>query len=527
MTPLAAQTLPLTVVGVLVGVTLVLTWYAAQRNKDTGDHYVAGRRIGAFGNGLALAGDQISAASFLGITGAIALTGFNGWWLIIGMPIAYVLVLLLVAEPLRNLGKYTLADVIATRFGSPALRGSIALATIIMTIIYMTVQFIGAGLIAGALLDVDFAVAVLILGALMTLYTVLGGMVAATYIQIFKTSLLAVMVLAVFVAVIKRTGWNPIGPMLDATDSFGEKVVTPDRSDMTASINSLSLTIGLTLGIMGLPHVMLRFLTVRDARAARNSAAVAISIFMVFFLLLPIFGYAALNEIGKKAIVAANPAGNSAGPMLAQKVGGDVLYALVAGVTIATILAVLAGMAIAVSGAVAHDLYTNVIKKGHVDERGQLISGRLAGAVAACIAIVLAFGAKDLNIANVANIAFAIAASTTMPTLLLTIYWRRFNQVGALSAMIGGLIVSVGLVLLGPDVMGKDDAVWPLAIPAIVSVPASFLFAYVGTLIGAGRVGSTGMPYDEFEARAFAPDEAAPSGRFTRRAREPERVGAA
>ena len=157
MTPLAVQTLPLTVVGVLVGITLVLTWYAARRNKDTGDHYVAGRRIGGFGNGLALAGDQISAASFLGITGAIALTGFNGWWLIVGMPIAYVLVLLLVAEPLRNLGKYTLADVIATRFESPALRASIALATMIMTIIYMTVQFIGAGLIAGALLDVDFA----------------------------------------------------------------------------------------------------------------------------------------------------------------------------------------------------------------------------------------------------------------------------------------------------------------------------------------------------------------------------------
>jgi SSS family solute:Na+ symporter/cation/acetate symporter len=527
MTPLAVQTLPITVVGVLVGITLVLTWYAARRNKDTGDHYVAGRRIGGFGNGLALAGDQISAASFLGITGAIALTGFNGWWLIVGMPIAYVLVLLLVAEPLRNLGKYTLADVIATRFESLGLRASIAIATVIMTVVYMTVQFIGAGLVAGALLDVDFTVAVLILGGLMTLYTVLGGMVAATYIQIFKTSLLAVMVLAVFVAVIKRTGWNPIGPMRDATDNLGDKVVTPDRSDMTASINSLSLTIGLTLGIMGLPHVMLRFLTVRDARAARNSAGVAISIFMVFFLMLPIFGYAALNEIGKKAIVAANPAGNSAGPMLAEKVGGDVLYALVAGVTITTILAVLAGMAIAVSGAVAHDLYTNVAKKGHVDERGQLISGRIAGALSAAVAILLALGAKDLNIANVANIAFAIAASTTMPTLLLTLYWRRFNQVGALSSMIGGLVVSLVLVLLGPDVMGKDDAIWPLAIPAIVSVPASFLFAYLGTLIGAGRVGSTGMPYDEFERRAFAPDEAAPRGRFTRRAPEPERVGAA
>jgi SSS family solute:Na+ symporter/cation/acetate symporter len=528
MTPLAAQTLPLTVVGALVLGTLVLTWYAARRNKDTGDHYVAGRRIGGVGNGLALAGDQISAASFLGITGAIALTGFSGFWLIVGMPIAYVLVLLLVAEPLRNLGKFTLADVIATRFGSLGLRGSIAIATVIMTVIYMTVQFIGAGLIAGALLDVDFTVAVLVLGVLMTIYTVLGGMVAATYIQIFKTSLLAVMALAVFVAVISRTGWNPIGPMLDATDRFGTKVVEPDRSDMTESVNSLSLTIGLSLGIMGLPHVMLRFLTVRHAKAARESATVAIGIFIAFFLMLPIFGYAALNEIGEKAIVAANPAGNSAGPMLAQEVGGDILYALVAGVTIATILAVLAGMAIAVSGAVAHDLYTNVIRKGDVDERGQLISGRLAGAISAGIAILLAFGAKNLNIANVANIAFAIAASTTMPTLLLTIYWRRFNQIGALFAMVGGLIVSLALVFLGPDVLGKDDAIFPLAIPALVSVPAGFLLAYVGTLIGSGRVGSTGMPYDEFERRAFSPgDEPADGGRFTRRAETPERVGAA
>ena len=398
----------------------------------------------------------------------------------------------------------------------------------IMTIIYMTVQFIGAGLVAGALLDVDFTVAVLILGGLMTLYTVLGGMVAATYIQIFKTSLLAVMVLAVFVAVIKRTGWNPIGPMLDATDSFGDKVVDArplghDRLDQQPVAHDRP-----DAGDHGPPP--------RDAalphRARRpGGAQLRGRRDLDLHGLLPDAAdlrLRRLNEIGKKAIVAANPAGNSAGPMLAQKVGGDVLYALVAGVTITTILAVLAGMAIAVSGAVAHDLYTNVVKKGHVDERGQLISGRLAGARAPpCIAILLAFGAKDLNIANVANIAFAIAASTTMPTLLLTIYWRRFNQVGALSAMIGGLIVSVVLVLLGPDVMGKDDAVWPLAIPAIVSVPASFLFAYVGTLIGAGRVGSTGMPYDEFEARAFAPDEAAPSGRFTRRAREPERVGAA
>ena len=312
------------------------------------------------------------------------------------------------------------------------------------------------------------------------------------------------MVLAVFVAVISRTGWNPIGPMLDATDSFGSKIVEPDRSDTTESLNWLSLNIGLVLGIMGLPHVMLRFLTVRDAKAARNSAAVAISIFSVFFLMLPIFGYAALNEIGKKAIVAANPAGNSAGPMLAQEVGGDLLYALVAGVTIATILAVLAGLAIAVSGAVAHDLYTSVFKRGNVEERGQLIVGRVAGAGAAVDRdpdLVRGQGPQHRRTSPTSR--SRSAASTTMPTLLLTIYWRGFNQVGAVSAMVGGLTVALVLVFLGPDVMGKDDAIWPLAIPALVSVPAGFLFAYVGTRLGRGRVGSTGMPYDEFEARAF------------------------
>jgi SSS family solute:Na+ symporter/cation/acetate symporter len=273
---------------------------------------------------------------------------------------------------------------------------------------------------------------------------------------------------------------------------------------------------------MGLPHVMLRFLTVRDTRAARQSAVVAIGIFAIFFMMLPIFGYAALNEVGAKAIAAANPGGNAAAPQLAQALGGDVLFAIVAGVTIATILAVLAGLAIAASGAVAHDLYTNVLKRGEVDERRQLVVGRLAVVVVAAIAILLALAAKDLNIAFLSNIAFAIAASTTMPTLLMTIYWRGFNRTGAIAGMVGGLIVSLGLVAIGPDVLGKDGAIWPLSIPAIVSVPAGALFAYVGAKLGAGRP-ETGMPYDEFERRAFPVDEnsgASSSSRFAREERE-------
>lgn len=515
------KTLPIVIVLVLVAITLAITFYAARRTRDTGDHYVAGRRIGGWQNGLALAGDQISAASFLGITGAVALTGFSGFYLALGLPTAYLLVLVLIAGPLRNLGRFTLADVVATRFESRGLRAAIAVATLVMTAVYMLVQFVGSGLVASALLDVDFSVAVVVLGGLMITYTVLGGMVATTYIQIFKTNLLAVMVLTVFLVAISRTGWNPLGPMLQARESFGDKVVIPIRSDSTVNWNAVSLNVGLVLGIMGLPHVMLRFLTVRDVRAARQSAVVAIGIFMVFFMMLPVFGYAALNEVGTKAITAANPAGNAAGPQLAQAVGGDVLYALVAGVTIATILAVLAGLAIAASGAVAHDLYTNVFKRGEVDERRQLVVGRVAVVAVAAIAIVLALGARDLNIAFLANIAFAIGASTTMPTLLMTIYWRGFNRTGALAGMIGGLAVSLFLVLIGPDVMGKEDAIWPLSIPAIVSVPAGALFAFVGAKLGAGRP-ETGMPYDEFERRAFpANSGASSSSRFAREERAP------
>ena len=251
---------------------------------------------------------------------------------------------------------------------------------------------------------------------------------------------------------------------------------------------------------------MLRFLTVRDARAARNSAAVAISIFTVFFLMLPMFGYAALNEIGKKAIVAANAAGDSAGPMLAQEVGGDILYALVAGVTIATRSSPCSPAWRLRSGAPLRTTCTRTWSRRATSTSAASSSRSTPpGAVSAGIAIVLALGAKDLNIANVANVAFAIAASTTMPTLLLTIYWRRFNQMGALFAMVGGLIVSLVLVFLGPDGFGKDDAIFPLAIPAIVWVPAVFLFAYIGTLIEAGASGPPGCPTDEFERRAFAP----------------------
>jgi SSS family transporter len=494
----------------LVAVTVALAIYASRQLAGTGDHYVAGGRLRGWQNGIALAGDQISAGSFLGITGAIALTGFSGMYLTVGLPAAYLLILLLVAEPLRNLGRYTLADAVCARFDGRMLRGAVAAATLIISIVYMVIQFVGAGLVSQLLFGIDYWIVVLFLGVITTLYTVLGGMIATTYIQIFKASVLIVIVAVLTLITISRTGWNPLGPLLHAREKLGNKAIVPLHMGTTSSLENVSLSLGLVLGFMGLPHVVLRFMTVRDGRAARDSTRLAMWIFAVFFLVLIILGYAAVNEVGSAGLLKANKAGNLAAPQLAQAVGGQVLFALVSGLVIATVLAVLASLAIASSGAVAHDLYTQVIKGGDVSPERQLRVSRVAGGAIAAVAVVIALAAKDKNVAFLSNVAFAIAASSTTPVLLLTLYWPGFNRAGATAAMIGGLTVSCGLVIVGPDVLGSSH-LFGLSIPALVSVPASLLFAYVGTLIGRRDPRLAGTPYLEIRRKAFPARTRAPA----------------
>lgn len=491
------------VAGGIVAVTIVLAVLAARRTSDAGDHYVAGRRVSGLQNGLALAGEQISSASLLGITGAVALTGFSGFYLAIGMPTAFLLVLVVVAAPLRHLGRYTLADVVAFRFEGRLLRGGIAVTTLITSVIYMMLQFVGAGSLAQILLGVPYEPAVLLLAALMTVYVLLGGMVAATYIQVFKTVLLLSTVAVLLAFVLARYGWNPVGPIQAVAARFGEGMVTARSLPAATALNNLSLMIGICLGIMGLPHVMLRFLTTRSGRAARNSALYGMIIFAAFFLLLPLFGYAALDVVGRDRILSDSVGGNLAVARLAELLGGNVLFAVLAGVVIATILAVLSGIAIAASGAAAHDLYTNVVKRGEVPPGRQLLVGRIAGVGITAVSVLLAFGSRNLNIAFLANVAFAIAASTLTPVLVLTIYWRGFNRIGAQAALLGGLATSLVLVVMGPDVLGADDAIFPLSIPAIVSVPVAFLLALVGSLAARSNPGARGRPYEEIVARAF------------------------
>jgi SSS family transporter len=500
---MSGRALAIVIAVVLVAITVGIAVYASRQLADTQDHYVAGGRLRGWQNGLALAGDQISAGSFLGIIGAVALTGFTGFYLAAGLPAAYLLILLLVAEPLRNLGRYTVADAICYRFESRLLRGSVAVATLIISIVYMVIQFVGAGLVAQLLFGIDYWIVVLLLGVITTLYTVLGGMIATTYIQMFKAALLLVIVAVLVLITISRTGWNPVGPLLHARTALGDKVIIPSRKGGTAAaLENVSLSLGLVLGFMGLPHVILRFLTVRDGRAARDSVRIAMWIFVVFFLVLIILGYAALNEVGPVAITKANKAGNLAAPLLAKAVGGELLFALVAAIVIATVLAVLASLAIASSGAVAHDLYTQVIKRGDVSPRRQLQVSRIAGGGVAAIAVLIALVAKDKNVAFLSNVAFTIAASSITPVLLLTIYWSGFNRVGASATMIGGLIVSCGLVVVGPDVLGGSH-LFGLSIPAIVSVPAALLLAIGGSWLGRRGRPLTDRPYVEVRRRAF------------------------
>jgi cation/acetate symporter len=486
---------------VIVVVTLGITYWASKRNRSTEEHYVAGGKIKGWQNGLAITGDFVSVGGFLGITGAIALQGFNGFYLSYGIPIAFLLVLLVVAEPMRNLGKYTVGDVITSRFGTRSARAIAAVNTVLISIVYMISQFVGAGALIQLLLGINYNVAVIVIGILASIYILAGGMLATTWIQIFKAVLLLTGTFVLLLLVLSRFGFNPVAVFDGAATTLGDSSVTPsDYGGLVANLDALSITIAVALGPVGLPHVLMRFLTVPDARTARSSVAVA-SIFMgLFFMLLPILGYGAAIYVGQGEISAANPAGNLAAPQLSEALGGDLLLAFIAAVSFATLLAVMAGIVIAASGAFAHDLYTNVLRGDQATDREQLRAARIAAGAICVFALILALGAQGLNLAFLATLAFAMAASANLPAILLTIYWSRFNLTGALSGMVAGLASSVGLVFISPNFMG-ESAIVPFTNPALISIPVGFLSSYLGTILSReSREGDT--PYEEIYVRS-------------------------
>ncbi len=506
----------------IIALTLAITYWAAKKNTDTSHHYVAGGEIKGWQNGLAIAGDYLSAASFLGIAGAIALTGFSGFYLSIGFLVAYLVVLLLVAEPLRNLGKYTMADMLVSRFNSKRVRSAAALSTLTISMFYMIAQLVGAGALIKLLLGIPFTWAVLIVGVLMTIYVVAGGMIATTWIQIVKAVLLIAGTLLLSFLVLAQFSFNPIALFGAVERELGTDMVAPAAaSGLTAGLDSLSLNIALVFGTAGLPHILIRFLTVPDAKTARASIITAVWIIGGFYLFTPVLGYGAALLVGQDAITAQNPAGNLAAPQLANVLGGPILLAFVSAVAFATIVAVVAGLVIAASSAFAHDFYTNVMRGGEATEREQFLAARYTTIGISVLAIIIALFAQSFNVAFLVALAFAVAASANVPVILLTIFWRKFNTVGAVTGMLVGLVSAVVLVLLSPNVLTgatpaegvtpviSADPIFPLKSPTLISMPLGFLGCFLGTLFG-GRKHSTEQEqreglqtdYDEIFVRA-------------------------
>jgi cation/acetate symporter len=508
----------------IIALTLGITAWASRQNTGTDSHYVAGGQIKGWQNGLAISGDYLSAASFLGIAGAIALTGFSGFYLSIGFLVAYLVVLLLVAEPLRNLGKYTLADMLASRFNTSSIRSVAALSTIAISMFYMIAQLNGSGALIGLLLGLPYWMSVIGIGILMTVYVVIGGMVATTWIQIIKAVLLIVGTLTLSILVLARYGFNPLALFAAVESEIGREALvppapTPGIEGLWLSLDVISLNIALVLGTAGLPHILIRFLTVPDAKTARSSIITATWIIGLFYLLTPILGYGAALIVGQDAISNANSAGNLAAPQLAEILGGPIFFAFISAVAFSTIVAVVAGLVVAASSAFAHDFYTNVIRGGEATQEEQFRAARYAAIGISVAAILLALPAESFNVAFLVALAFAVAASANVPVILLTIFWKRFNTTGAVTGMLVGLISAVVLVILSPNVLtGPNpeppatpiipiDALFPLKSPALISVPLGFLGCYLGTIFGgrgAEREREQGLQvsYDEIRVRA-------------------------
>ena len=507
----------------IIALTLGITAWASRQNKSTSDHYVAGGGIKGWQNGLAISGDYLSAASFLGIAGAISLTGFSGFYLSIGFLVAYLVVLLLVAEPLRNLGKYTLADMLASRFNKPSVRSAAALSTIAISMFYMIAQLNGAGALIELLLGLNYVLSVIVIGILMTIYIVAGGMVATTWIQIVKAVLLiaGTLTLSLFVLAQPSIGFNPVNLFNEVESQIGsDMVVPPPPAGLIAGLDVISLNIALVLGTAGLPHILIRFLTVPDAKTARSSIITATWIIGLFYLLTPVLGYGAALFVGQDAIAQQNPAGNTAAPQLAEALGGPIFFAFISAVAFATIVAVVAGLVVAGSSAFAHDFYTNVIRGGNASEQEQFRAARFTAVGISVAAILLAIPAQSLNVAFLVALAFAVAASANVPVILLTIFWKRFNTTGAVTGMLVGLISCIVLIILSPNVMtGPNpeppltpiipiDPIFPFVYPALFSVPLGFLGCYLGTLLGGGgaeREREQGLQtdYDEIYVRSL------------------------
>ncbi|TDB80821.1 cation acetate symporter [Micromonospora sp. KC721] len=526
-----------------VAVTLGITIWASRQTKTATDFYAGGRSFSGFQNGMAIGGDYMSAASFLGIAGIIALYGYDGFLYSIGFLVAWLVALLLVAELLRNSGRYTMADVLAFRMRQRPVRTAAAVSTITVSIFYLLAQMVGAGALVALLLGIkpgttflgmDAATAkvatIILVGALMIIYVTVGGMKGTTYVQIVKAFLLMAGALLMTLLVLAKYKFNLSSLLGDAAAAsgkgaaflepglrYGKEVAGDPTQTFYNKMDLLSLGIALVLGTAGLPHILIRFYTVPTAKAARKSVLWAIGIIGTFYLLTLALGFGAAALVGSEAITAQDKAGNTAAPQLAEALGMDffggnlgaaTLLAIIAAVAFATILAVVAGLTLASSSSLAHDFYANVIKRGQASERREVAVARISALIIGAVSIALSIYAQNLNVAFLVALAFAVAASGNLPAILYSLFWKRFNTSGAVWAIYGGLLSAVVLVFFSPVVSGSATAMFPnhdwqwfpLSNPGIISIPFGFLCGWIGTVISKEH---DEEKYAELEVRAL------------------------
>ncbi|MGW8484497.1 solute symporter family protein [Microbacterium sp. NPDC055903] len=502
--------LNISIFAAFVAVTLFIVIRASRNNRTAADYYAAGRSFTGPQNGFAIAGDYLSAASFLGICGAIAVNGYDGFLYSIGFLVAWLVALLLVAELMRNTGKFTMADVLSFRLKQTPVRMAAAITTLAVCFFYLLAQMAGAGGLVALLLGIDGrlgqSIVIAVVGVLMIVYVLIGGMKGTTWVQIVKAFLLIGGALAMTIWVLAINGFN-LNTLLEsavANSPQGDAILAPGLQYGANPWDFLSLGMALVLGTAGLPHVLMRFYTVPTAKEARRSVVWAIWLIGGFYLLTLVLGYGAGALVGAETILAAPGGVNSAAPLLAAELGGPLLLGFISAVAFATILAVVAGLTITAAASFAHDIYANVIQKRRqgqdgsavaADPNGEVRVARRTVVVIGILAIVGGIGAQGQNIAFLVALAFAVAASANLPTILYSLFWRRFNTQGAVWSMYGGLGSAIILIVLSPVFSGSetsmipgiDIAIWPLNNPGIVSIPLGFFLGWLGTVLARGE----------------------------------------
>ncbi|HYU80684.1 MAG TPA: hypothetical protein VEK56_16960 [Vicinamibacterales bacterium] len=469
----------------IVALTLAVTYWAARRTRSTTDFYAAGRTVSPLQNGLALAGDYMSAASFLGIAGLVALSGYDGMIYATGWLVGWPALMFLIAEPLRNLGKFTFADVVAFRLRQTPVRIAAAIGGILTLLFYTIAQMVGAGNLVTLMFGIPYESAVTIVGVVMLLYVLFGGMIATTWVQIIKAVLLLGGVTLLTALVLARFDFS-VGQLYVAVAArYGQRALEAGGL-VTDPVDAVSLGLALMFGLLGLPHILMRFYTVPDAKAARTSVLYATGFIGYFYLIIPIVGFGASALVGRDQIVRIDRGGNMAAPLVAELLGGTPFLGFIAAVAFATILAVVAGLTLAGASALSHDVFLHVVRKGRATEYEQVRVARFATVIFGGVAVLLGILFKGQNVAFMVGLTFAVAASANFPPLLLSVIWRRFNTTGAVCSILTGAVLSVLLIVLSPtiwvDVLKNRSAIFPLRNPAIVSMMAAFVAGVIGSL---------------------------------------------